>query len=259
MKNTSNRHKNYELLNLIGYGLAKFDKKFIAEFGFKTKSAFFDYCVNLGVAETIGTVKNRMDLFDHFFPENGRKGWWQKGDAYIHRKIFIDSLFGNESSKDFANIVKLSLENFSIEKGLQIQAVKVSPIIVSRYKQLQKTGLQAELYFLENYHSIDFLKDGIIVDARLYGDGYDFEVEVNKCSYLAEVKGIREKKGKLRLTEKEYQKAKEYKDDYILTVVSSLNYSPVLKTIKNPIKNLVFEEKEIFPKARIEYHLANAI
>ena len=30
-----------------------------------------------------------MDLFDHFFPNNGRKGWWQKGDTYIHRKYLI--------------------------------------------------------------------------------------------------------------------------------------------------------------------------
>jgi len=32
---------------------------------------------------------------------------------------------------------------------------------------------------------------------------------------LAEIKGIRAKKGKFRLTEKEYIKEKEYKNDYI--------------------------------------------
>jgi len=29
-----------EILNLIGYGLAKFDLLFVNEFGFKTKTAF---------------------------------------------------------------------------------------------------------------------------------------------------------------------------------------------------------------------------
>nr|CBX30956.1 unknown protein [uncultured Desulfobacterium sp.] len=37
---SDNKHENYELLNLIGYGLAKFDMDFVNEFGFKTKTAF---------------------------------------------------------------------------------------------------------------------------------------------------------------------------------------------------------------------------
>ncbi len=37
------KHKNYAILNLIGYGLAKFDMSFINHFGFKTKSAFYEY------------------------------------------------------------------------------------------------------------------------------------------------------------------------------------------------------------------------
>lgn len=41
MKPAGNKHQNYELLNLLGYGLAKFDNNFINQFGFKTKSSFF--------------------------------------------------------------------------------------------------------------------------------------------------------------------------------------------------------------------------
>ena len=117
MENTTrNKHKNYEILNLIGYGLSKFNDDFINEFGFSTKAAFYQYCVSNDIAETVGTVKNRMDLFDHFFPNNGRKGWWQKGEAYIHRKYLIDSLFGNENVKGYADIVKLYLkENYKIK------------------------------------------------------------------------------------------------------------------------------------------------
>ncbi|MCB4235162.1 hypothetical protein LDL59_08765 [Kaistella anthropi] len=131
-----------------------------------------------------------MDLFDPFF-ENSRKGWWQKGDAYIHRKLLIDSLFGNENVIGYANIVKLFLkDNFKIENIL----VEVKPIVKSRFKKLQETGLEAELYFMNNYNSIDIFKNGNIEDARLYGDGYDFQINVNENSFLAEVKGIRAKK-----------------------------------------------------------------
>lgn len=147
MTTDHSKHKNYEILNLIGYGLAKFDNNFIKEFGFSTKTAFYNFCIKHGVGDTVGTIKNRIDLFDYFFPENPRKGWWQKGDAYIHRKNYIDSLFGNEDAKGYANVVKLYFR-----EKLQLLDVDIteSPIIKSRFKQMQETGLEAELHFLTN-------------------------------------------------------------------------------------------------------------
>jgi hypothetical protein len=240
----------------LGYGLSKFDNAFINEFGFSTKNDFFNYFVEIGIVETGSVVKNRMDLFDPFFPNNGRKGWWQKGDAYIHRKYLIDSLFGNENVKGYANIVKLYLkENYKVKDII----VEVQPIIKSRFKKLQETGLEAELYFQNNYNSIDAFKGGIIEDARLYGDGYDFQINVNENSFLAEIKGIRAKKGKFRLTENEYNKAKEFKNDYIVTLVLNLDDIPTFLTIENPLKNLNFEEKIIKSKETKEYHLISNI
>jgi len=51
-KPSGTRHKNYEILNLIGYGLAKFEGDLVAALGFKTKSALFNYLIWRGVAET---------------------------------------------------------------------------------------------------------------------------------------------------------------------------------------------------------------
>ncbi|WP_396149535.1 DUF3883 domain-containing protein [Flavobacterium sp.] len=255
MITNKNKHENYEILNLLGYGLAKFDNAFIHQFGFKTKSSFFNYFVEIGIVETGSVVKNRMDLFDPFF-ENNRKGWWQKGDAYIHRKFLIDSLFGNENVVGYSNIVKLYLkENFNLSNFI----VDVKPIVKSRFKKLQETGLEAELFFINNYNSIDIFRNGIIEDARLYGDGYDFQVNVDKYSYLAEVKGIRAKKGRFRLTENEYAKAKEYQKDFIITLVLNLDDIPKFVTIDNPLKNLKFEEKIIKSKEIKEYHLISDI
>ena len=256
MEENSNKHPNYEILNLIGYGLSKFNDEFINEFGFKTKTAFYEYCMEIGIADTVGTVKNRMDLFDHFFPNNGRKGWWQKGDAYIHRKLLIDSFFGNESVRGYANIVKLYLkENYKVKELF----VEIKPIVKSMFKKLQETGLEAELYFMNNFNSISQFKDGILEDARLFGDGYDFQISVNEHSYLTEIKGIRAKKGRFRLTENEYLKAKEYQRDYIITLVLNLNDVPAFLTIDNPLENLKFEEKIIKSKEIREYHLISEI
>lgn len=256
MDNSGIKHKNYEILNLIGYGLSKFNDDFIDEFGFDTKTAFYQYFVDNSIADTVGTVKNRMDLFDHFFPNNGRKGWWQKGNAYIHRKILIDSLFGHENVKGYSNIVKLYLkENYKIKDLF----VEVKPIIKSRFKKLQETGLEAELYFMNNFNSIEMFKNGILDDARLYGDGYDFQINVNESSFLAEVKGIKESKGRFRMTENEYIKALEYKNDYIITVVLNMYDLPKFITVENPANNLVFKKDTRTPNPIIQYLLQNDI
>ena len=69
--------------------------------------------------------------------------------------------------------------------------IEVTPIIKSRFKKLQETGLEAEFYFMNNFNSIETFKNGLLEDARLFGDGYDFQINVNNSLYLAEVKGIR--------------------------------------------------------------------
>jgi hypothetical protein len=256
MTQKGNKHENYEILNLIGYGLSKFDQEFIKEFGYTKKTDFFNFFVEIGLVETGSVVKNRMDLFDPFFQTNGRKGWWQKGDAYIHRKNLIDSLFGSENVKGYSDIVKLYLkENFKLNDLV----VDIKPIVKSRFKKLQQTGLEAELYFINKFNEIPKFTNGILEDARLYGDGYDFQIIVNNSTYLTEVKGIRAQKGRFRLTEKEYLMAEEYKNDYIITLVLNMNDLPTFLTIENPIKNLKFKEILIKSKENKEYHLIQDI
>lgn len=248
-KVNDNTHENYELLNLIGYGLAKFDTDFVKGFGFKNKIAFYKYIVELNIAETINTVKNRQDLFDPFF-HNGRKGWWQKGNTYIHRKILIDNLFGSLNVIQFVGMVKIYIENNF--PGVEKQSI-ISPVMRSQFKQLQLTGQEAELYFMNNFQDVEFFSSGILDDARFYGDGYDFQIKVSEKYYLAEVKGVRTQSGSIRLTENEFLKASEYKDNYGLVIVSNLAVSPKMTTIFNPVNNLNLSKKNLIQR-QTTYH-----
>ncbi len=255
MTNRNNKHENYEILNLIGYGLSKFNDDFIKEFGFTTLQSFYKYCVTLGIAKTENTIKNRRDLLDPFFPENGRVGY-QRGNTYIHRKMSIDSLFGDADVSTYASIIKLYLQdNF----GAKDLAIKHNPIVKSKFKQMQKTGLEAELFFINNFNSVHLFNGGKIEDARLYGDGYDFQITLNDHFFLVEVKGIREKKGDCRLTQKEHQRASEYQDQYVLSVVFNLVDIPKICPIINPLKNLHFKKVEVTQKIKVEYRLTSAI
>ncbi|MFC1551233.1 protein NO VEIN domain-containing protein [Candidatus Latescibacterota bacterium] len=245
---SDNKHENYHTLNLIGYGLAKFDLEFVNMLGFPTKQAFYRYIVEIGVAETSGVVKNRQDLFDHFF-DNKRKGWWQKGNAYIHRKIFIDSLFGDLDAEAYARNLDVHLKS----EFLGDKEIRIKPILKSKFKQLQYTGHEAELYFIQNYKEINCFKNGTLEDARLWGDGYDFQIQVDSHYYLAEIKGVRYKSGSIRLTENEYEKAKEYKSEFALSVVSNLHDQPKINVIFDPLSSIELE-KQLTMITQLSYH-----
>ena len=223
-----------EILNLIGYGVAKFDLNFVKEFGFRTKTSFYEYLVVNNLAKSVKAISNRQDSFDPYF-DNGRKGWWQRNQRE-HVKLFIDSLFGKENAKGFANIVKLYILEF--DNRIDIKAEKITPITKSKFKQLQETGNEAEFYFIQNFHKVTFFENGIIEDARLWGDGYDFQIQLQDDYVLSEVKGVRQNSGSIRLTENEYFKAKEFKDKYFLVVVSNLSNTPTMSIIQNPIPKL---------------------
>jgi hypothetical protein len=45
---SDSRHENYEILNLIGYGLAKFALDFVQAFGFRTKTVFYESMISKG-------------------------------------------------------------------------------------------------------------------------------------------------------------------------------------------------------------------
>ena len=243
-----------EIMNLIGYGLAKFDNAFVREFGQLSKAAFARYVVSLGLANTDKAVSNRMDSFDPYF-DNGRRGWFQRNQRE-HVKLFIDSLFGNEDAHGFANIVKLYIKE--LDTAITLPTEQIPPAQKSRFKQLQETGKEAEFYFINNYQNIPIFTDGTLEDARLWGDGYDFQIHCNDNYYLAEIKGLRTDKGSVRMTQNEYQKAVEYKNDYILVVVSNLINTPKFNFIENPIKQLSLTPREQ-ESVQINYYSDNLI
>ena len=194
----------------------------------------------MGLANTWKAISNRQDSFDPYF-DNGRRGWYQRNQRE-HIKLFIDSLFGNEDAHGFANIVKLYLKD--LDSGVSLTTEKISPSTKSKFKQLQETGKEAEFFFMSNYRSVPKFEYGVLEDARLWGDGYDFQIRTGETYLLTEVKGVKDKHGSIRMTQNEYKKAAEYKNDYILVIVSNLASTPKLSLVENPIENLALTSRE---------------
>ena len=59
--------------------------------------------------------------------------------------------------------------------------------------------------------------------------------------------------GAFRLTENEYSKAKEYKSDYGVLVISNLEDMPKMSVIYDPIKNIQFTQHTVDSK-QLNFH-----
>ncbi len=241
-KPTGSRHENYEVLNLIGYGLAKFEGQLVATLGFKTKSALFKSLIARGVAKTRGTLKNRQDLFNPLV-RNAKIGWWQNGDRYLHRKTLLDSLFGDLDAAGYAAMLENYLQTYFPIAGELVKPI--IPILKSKFRQLQETGSEAELFFMNNYRTISPFANGALQDARLFGDGYDFQIAVESDYFLAEVKGVRGNTGGIRFTNNEFEKASEFRGKFCLAVVSSLEAVPRINVFFDPLNELKFKKQLI--------------
>ena len=121
----------------------------------------------------------------------------------------------------------------------------IVPILKSKFRQLQETGSEAELFFMNNHRTISPFANGDLQDARLFGDGYDFPIAVESDYFLAEVKGVRGNTGGIRLTSNEFDKASEFGGKFCLAIVSSLQAVPRIKAFFNPLSELKFSKQSI--------------
>ncbi|MEA3188869.1 MAG: hypothetical protein QOD99_2699 [Chthoniobacter sp.] len=244
------RHPNYVGLNLVGYGLAKFEDKLIGALGFDSKADLYRDLVARHLAKTRGTLKNRQDLFNPLV-RGGRVGWWQNGDRYLHRKIQLDTMFGDLSAKAYAAMLRQYLHAEFPAVGEAKQPLP--PLMKSKFRQLQETGVEAELFFMHNYRQVGAFADAAIEDGRQLGDGYDFQLAHGGEYWLAEVKGLRTRMGAIRLTENEFKRAEEFRSHFCLVVVSALDTRPVMAPIFDPLSLVRLNRKTIVSE-QIYYH-----
>jgi hypothetical protein len=94
---------------------------------------------------------------------------------------------------------------------------------------------------------------GVLDDARLFGDGYDFQITTADNLYLVEVKGLQGPRGSIRLTQNEYNKAQEYTSQFALSVVSNLTEAPRMAVIYDPVHVLALERR-VMTSEQVNYH-----
>lgn len=210
--------KKYKIL-IVAFYLAKFDKLAIEKFNCQT----FSEIKNL-IGDKLdckpNTIKNRRDDFDSIFPY--RKGWYQRELSPKHLDVI--EKFDNLSEVALRTIVNSILEGDSnevledLDEKLETRNSNNNNLKVREFTTRSITGKAAEEYFYRYYHPSNF-KEEKLNDTREAGTGYDFEVLNSKKVY--EVKGLKELKGGIQFTDKEWNKAMELQENYVVVLVKN--------------------------------------
>jgi hypothetical protein len=99
------------------------------------------------------------------------------------------------------------------------------------------TGRQAERYFMENCNQILKITASDLIDHRDAACGFDFGLHSNPRIAI-EIKGLKQSRGPIQFTDREWTEATVRQQDYWLVVIGNLIGQPVPKRWSNPVGSL---------------------
>jgi len=231
-----------EKLILAGLYLSKYDSLAVKRLGFESFAEAFNV-IGYAMGSKPASVKNYRDEFDPLFP-NRRKGWHKRPIRNYCLRVFEEY-----KDLDFESFTGLIESFFGFDENVwsEVQALEGHWESESHFAKRLITGLAAEQYFESVQASLPEFVSCALENTTRLGCGYDFRLRAaaSKDFLAVEVKGLKERKGSLSLTPKEYEVALALKDRYFLFVVKNFQESPFHEIFQNPLSGeLRFRKNE---------------
>jgi hypothetical protein len=231
-----------ERLILSGLYLAKYDSVALKELGFESFVEAFNV-IGYAMGSRPASIKNYRDEFDPLFP-NARKGWHKRPIRSYCLKVFKEY-----KDLDLGSFTALIMSFFGFNENLwsEIQGdFGEQQESESTFVKRLITGLAAEQYFESVWSTLPEFESLSLENTSRLGCGYDFRLlpEASTDFLAVEVKGLRELKGGLSLTPKEYEVAAALKDRFFLFVVKNFQESPFHEIFKNPLSSALRFRKD---------------
>jgi hypothetical protein len=189
------------------------------------------------------SVKNYRDEFDPLFP-NPRKGWHKRATRAYCLRVFEE--YKDLDFEAFSALVG-SLFDYRENAWSAVRPADDTEGEESSFAKRLITGLAAEHYFESVQASIPQFSGYVPENTTRLGCGYDFRLRSGaQRDFLAvEVKGLKDRKGTLALTPKEYDVAAALSRRFFLFVVKNFVESPFHEIYQDPIAgDLQFVRKE---------------
>jgi len=246
---------NHKLALYVAYYLSRFNVQGYENLGYKTMNE-----AHKAIGEILNTnphtIKNMRDQFDPL--HNHRVGWYQA--PLSPSRVRVVEAFQDLSEEEIRSIIRDILDG-TIEKDQSEKQQLLSIITTDQDTSSNRgfvlrgpTGKKAEDFFINYFTEFQSPISGELIDKRDYGAGYDFEVIANGSKYYVEVKGLSEISGGILFTNKEWDKAREFKEKYFLVIVANLDAAPKVTIIPNPAR-IIKPEKKIYTTIQIQWQV----
>ncbi len=214
---------------VIGYAMSRLDAGYLAARGFATwRQAYAEAAGAL--EEASASFKNLRDEFDPIHP-NPRRGWHQR-PLRPDRQRLLDEL-QDVSDDALLELVARIVGRDDEATSEAIDSLAVATRVAYNVAERLLTGRRAEEYFLAHTQPLIGVDATDIIDFRQAARGFDFGIRGGRDTAV-EVKGLKERRGDIQFTDREWSEAKYRGDDYLLVVVGNLVAEPVARVMPNP-------------------------
>jgi hypothetical protein len=222
-----------EKLILSGLYLSKYDDAGLMKLGFDTFQEAFNV-IGFALGSKPASIKNYRDEFDPLVSKK-RVGWHKR-----ETRGYCLAVFEQYKGLDFETFTGLVKSFFGYDEN--VESATISPVQQadgeSSFAQRLITGLAAERYFESIHREVPEFNGYFLENTTRFGCGYDFRLrtEPEDKDFLAvEVKGLKEQRGSLSMTPKEYDVASTLRDRFFLFVVRNFRESPSHEIFRNPL------------------------
>lgn len=214
---------------IVGYAMSRLDKSYLEARGVKNwKAAFADAGKLLNVAPA--SLKSLRDEFDPVHA-NARRGWVNRPMRPNRQRVMGELC-------DVSNDALLEMVGRILARDPEAVQEVVTPLSKPAQRMANvadrlRTGRLAEEFFLTHSQAIASVAPSLIMDHRALARGYDFGVH-ERGGIAIEVKGMKQKRGGITFTDREWTEAKARRADYWLVVVGNIESNPIARLIPDP-------------------------
>jgi len=214
---------------IVGYAMSRLDRDYLTSRRCKSwKAAFVQAGKLLNVAPA--SIKNLRDEFDPVHG-NARRGWKDR-PMRPNRQRVMGELCDVSDAALLEMIDRILAHDPDAVQEVVTPLSKPTTRIYNVAERL-RTGRLAEAYFLEHCQRIADIAPPLILDHRTLARGYDFGVE-KRSDIAIEVKGLKQSRGGIAFTDREWSEAKLRRKDYWLVVVGNIEVIPIARLIRDP-------------------------
>lgn len=214
---------------IVGYAMSRLDRAYLDARKLKSwKEAFQRAGEALDVAPA--SIKNLRDEFDPVHG-NARKGWKDR-PMRLDRQRVMGQLCDVSDAALLEMIGRILVHDQDAVEEV-VAPLSTPDVRVQNVAERLRTGRLAEAFFLAHSERIVDVAAKLILDHRELARGYDFGV-YKRNSVAIEVKGMKQKRGGVLFTDREWCEARIRRSDYWLVVVGNIESNPIAKVFPDP-------------------------